>query len=396
MYFKGLIIAAATFCCMQFPQRAAGQIKERLQQVKHYLDSTANAKVDQHYIEVPEKPWRVVLQYKETDFNVDYNNTLADPSSTDRIDWLLRFEPPVATSVGLWVGYQGTGLAVAKTLGEKTGTYFSFSSTGAKYGLNLRLRSFETDEASLDATYQIEGNTSKIEKTGHLAAPVKITSVYLNGYYVFNGRRYSQAAAYNQSVIQRHSAGSFLLGATIYKSSFDFSDPHNAMMIFLSQGVARIKLHQANLGIGYGYNWVPLRGLVVNMMAMPTISFYNRVKVYNYELNYDLTTTSDQTSDYGAWNAETHTWANGAEYRPIPTGENDKSWLETADAWEVSSESEHSPWRFNLDLRLGIAYNWSRYFIGAQAQLNRFSYKKDNSKVTLIDAYARLSLGVRL
>ena len=62
----------------------------------------------------------------------------------------------------------------------------------------------------------------------------------------------------------------------------------------------------------------------------------------------------------------------------------------------MSSESEHSPWRFNLDLRLGIAYNWSRYFIGAQAQLNRFSYKKDNSKVTLIDAYARLSLGVRL
>ena len=52
--------------------------------------------------------------------------------------------------------------------------------------------------------------------------------------------------------------------------------------------------------------------------------------------------------------------------------------------------------RLNVDLRLGIAYNWSNYFIGLQAQFNNFSYKKDECKVNLFDAYARLSFGVRL
>jgi hypothetical protein len=51
---------------------------------------------------------------------------------------------------------------------------------------------------------------------------------------------------------------------------------------------------------------------------------------------------------------------------------------------------------FNVDLRLGIAYNWSNFFIGLQAQYNNFIYKKDQVKVNIFDAYARIALGVRL
>ena len=50
-----------------------------------------------------------------------------------------------------------------------------------------------------DGVKQEEG----YHEEGELFSPVWIRSVYVNGYYVFNGRRYSQAAAYNQSVIQR-------------------------------------------------------------------------------------------------------------------------------------------------------------------------------------------------
>ncbi len=38
----------------------------------------------------------------------------------------------------------------------------------------------------------------------------------------------------------------------------------------------------------------------------------------------------------------------------------------------------------------------SNYFIGAQAQFNNFTYKKDQCKVNVFDTYARISLGVRL
>ena len=229
-----------------------------------------------------------------------------------------------------------------------------------------------------------------------LLAPVNITSLYLNGYYVFNGRRYSQAAAYNQSVIQRRSAGSLLLGATLYLAGIDLSDDKNSSLILLSSGVGRIVIHQANIGVGYGYNWVPFRGFVVNAMAMPTVSFYNRVKVYKYDCNYEMTEATGPTDDYGQWNPDTHTWANGKTHRPVPSDENNPSWYDGVDSWENGSETTYSLLRLNLDLRLGIAYNWSDYFIGAQAQFNNFFFKKDQCKINIYDAYARVSFGVRL
>ena len=120
-------------------QTAKASMKEKFQQVQSHLDSTARLKVDQRYIEVPDKPWRVVLRYKETAFDAYYNNSIVSVRGNG-IDWKLSFEPPVAASVGFWVGYRGTGVSFAKSLNKKTGTYLSFSTTGAKYGFNMRLR----------------------------------------------------------------------------------------------------------------------------------------------------------------------------------------------------------------------------------------------------------------
>lgn len=57
-------------------QTAKASMKEKFQQVQSHLDSTARLKVDQRYIEVPDKPWRVVLRYKETAFDAYYNNSI--------------------------------------------------------------------------------------------------------------------------------------------------------------------------------------------------------------------------------------------------------------------------------------------------------------------------------
>ncbi len=377
-------------------QKSKSSLMARLHQVQQYLDTKAKKKVDPHYIEVPEKPWRVILRYNASVFDVDYSNSVSDPSTGEGIDWEMCFEPPMASSIGVWVGYRGTGIAVSKSLHRKKGTTLSFGTTGAKYGLNIRLRGFDIDEMTVTATTYEDGQVVHDEGKGHVDTPVNISSLYLNGYYVFNGRRYSQAAAYNQSVIQRRSAGSLLVGATLYMSAFDFHDDMNANMILLSNNIGRIKLHQGNIGIGYGYNWVPLRGLVLNAMAMPTISFYNRVKVYKYDCNYELLAAKDETDDYGKWNPETHTWANGKTHKPLLNEINDPDWLKKADCWENGSETTYSMLRLNLDLRLGIAYNWSNYFIGVQAQFNNFTYKKDPCKVNLFDAYGRVSFGVRL
>ena len=367
----------------------------KLHLVQQFLDNKARARVDPHYIEVPEKPWRVILRYKETALDVDYENDFYFPEEKERFYWKLNIEPPVSASVGFWVGYRGTGISYSHSLVKNAGRYFSISTTGAKYGLNFRLRRFSTDEVSLNAKDFQDGKLVEEENIhGNLDAPIWIRSTYLNGYYVFNGRRYSQAAAYNQSVIQRRSAGSLLVGASWYQSSIDLSNPKNALLAIYSKGIGRIKMHQANIGIGYGYNFVPFRGFVINAMAMPTISVYNRVKVNKYDFNYMPPYDDSMPTDgYGQWNPQTHTWANGETYKPMD--EEDK-WLEDVEGWEIDSDVNHGRLQFNVDLRLGIAYNWSNYFVGLQGQVNRFSYKMDETKVVLIDGYARLSLGVRL
>lgn len=91
----------------------------------------------------------------------------------------------------------------------------------------------------------------------------------------------------------------------------------------------------------------------------------------------------------------THTWANGKSQKPFGLVQGD-DWINELDFWDGYSETSYGRIQFNIDFRLGIAYNWKNYFIGAQAQFNRFSYKKDDCKVVLIDGYARLALGVRL
>ena len=375
-------------------QESKPNLMERLHQVQQYLDTKAKAKVDPTYIEVPDKPWRVILRYKENAVDVDYSQSVDIPAYNEHADWNLCFEPPLASSIGFWVGYRGTGFSYSKSLTKNAGRYYSISSTGAKYGFNFRLRRFNTKDARFSSTDRnLEtGVESEFDSAVIMPSPVWIRSVYINGYYVFNGRRYSQAAAYNQSVIQRHSAGSFLLGATWYQSSFDYSDYTNAAYMIIGHGIHRIKVHQANLGIGYGYNWVPLRGLVVNVMAMPTISVYNRVKAYKYETNYDLS-AEQSVDDFGNWNPETRRWANGKTHKPLLMHDNSNSQF---DYWDIEPEVNYSMLRLNLDLRLGIAYNWSNYFISTQAQYNNFHYKSDNCKVNIYDAYARLAFGVRL
>ena len=404
------MIGKMIICCLLFSLNTAAQEQEttdslstqetkptlmtRLHQLQQFLDDRAKKKVDPKYIEVPEKPWRVILRYKENAVDVDYEHSSDYPEANERFEWKLCFEPPTAASVGFWVGYRGTGLSFSKSLSKNAGRYWSFSTTGAKYGFNFRLRRFKTEDAQISAKDYINGQLEgePYDTAFSMPSPVWIRSVYLNGYYVFNGRRYSQAAAYNQSVIQRHSAGSLLLGATWYQSSFDYSDIKNGYFMIFGDGTSRIKVHQANIGVGYGYNWVPFRGFVVNVMAMPTISVYNRVKVDKYDFNYVLA-PEEAVDDYGVYNKETDRWANGKADKPLTmlkAEDNDIYY------WKDDSETSYSALHLNLDLRLGIAYNWSNYFIGLQGQYNNFIYKKEKTKVNIFDAYARLSLGVRL
>ena len=372
--------------------------KEGFSLVQQYLDSAAKTKYDSRYIEVPENPWSVILRYRRNAVDVDYNSRFVAPDGEDGyINWNMCFEPPTGTSIGVWVGYRGTGFGFAKSLSKNAGRYISFSSTGAKFGFNFRYRKFETTSTTFSAQVYSEGEEiENWEEELNILNPAVIRSFYVNGYYVFNGRRYSQAAAYNQAVIQRRSAGSFLVGATWYSSSFDYAGKDNSGIMLLGANTGRIQLQQGNICAGYGFNLVLFHSLVINVMAMPTMSVYNRVKETKYDSNYKMFGDEDEIDDYGKWNSDTRTWENGKTHKPHTLTKEGENWRANAELWKIGYETEYSAFQFNLDLRCGMAYNWRNFFMGFQMQFNNFSYKKDYNKVELSDGYAILSFGVRL
>ena len=103
-------------------QTTKQKLMARLNQVQQLLDAKARAKVDSNYIEVPKKPWRVVLRYKESVYDVDYSNSVGSPAAGDGMDWEMRFEPPLSASLGVWAGYRGLGVSVATVCADLIST----------------------------------------------------------------------------------------------------------------------------------------------------------------------------------------------------------------------------------------------------------------------------------
>ena len=365
------------------------------------LDTKALFKYDSRYIEVPDRPWRVILRGKMDENKIDLNtaNTWLLDGNQYNMDITMKFDSEISKSAGVWVGYRGLGAAYFYNPGKKPGINLAVSGTGAKFGINFRVREMQIENLHLKATETIGDSTEVLEGDYSFWTPINIRSLFLNGYYVFNGKRYSQGAAYNQVVIQRKSAGSFLLGVTAYASEVQLNtSSRNAGAIAITDSLGSISLGKISVGLGYGYNWVPARGWTVNAMVMSNISVSDKIIRTQYDCNYDFLANETELSveDYGTWDSENHRWQNGKTHKPMYFNDEAQNWWDDIDMWQVNEESSRTRWAFNLDFRVGVAYCWKRYFVSLNGIFEHFNYGRENNKVDVLDWYATASLGIRL
>ena len=209
------------------------------------------------------------------------------PGISGNLNWEPRIKTVPATYVGLWAGYRGYGLGYSVNVSGDEGSYLTFGAMGGSFGINFRLHRFETDDASIHFFGNVEGHEFNETETGKLDDPIRVRTLFIDGYYLFNGRRCSYAAAYDQSVIQKRSAGSVIAGAMYYYTHLDFSQPRNADLMEVMNGIGNIRQWQAGIGAGYIYNFVPCRGLLISAQVMPILAFFDRVKVTRYQSNND-------------------------------------------------------------------------------------------------------------
>jgi hypothetical protein len=349
------------------------------------LDTLAVKGVDRNYIEAPKRPWQLILKGNVNQSMLRLESTIDGSSLFTGVAGNMQWEPTIktapATYAGIWAGYRGYGFGYSWNVGGDEGSILTFGATGGSYGVNLRIHTFRNDEPEIrysgmfipdddpssPAVY--ESQTSKM----HLAHAIRTRTMLLDAYYMFNGKRFSYAAAYDQSVIQKRSAGSLMAGAMFYYSHVNYAEDENADFILMMDNIGRIKQWQFSIGAGYAYNLVPCKGLLISAMAMPMLTVYDRHKTWRYDSNYRDLALDDMTHDESE----------------LPESE----WRLKDEPLSVTDSND--PLTLNVDARLSVTYQWSRFFVNAYGQYSRFRYKDGNVKGSLSDWYVNASLGVR-
>ena len=176
------------------------------------------------------------------------------------------------TTLSIGASYRGLSASLAINPSKMSGSY-------KDYEFNLN---YYSSRISLDFSYQrSESLTGDVTRDGTLsrleADDVTLKVVNLAGYYAFNHRRFSYPAAFNQSYIQRRSAGSWLAGISYQGGIIETSDDLKAR----NQNAPDVSIDIGHIGIGggYGYNWVLGKKWLIHITMLPTFVVYNRNKM---------------------------------------------------------------------------------------------------------------------
>jgi hypothetical protein len=354
-----------------------------LMAVKNFIDSGAVRGIDQRYISAPKLPWQVIAKWNvnQSALKMKTSGSVYDEETELSLPFTatpyLKTEP--SQYVGFWVGYRGYGAGYSVNVAGDKGSYLTFGALGGAYAVSVRIHNFENDNPNFELTSSLIDEEDESWQKWKLESPIKVRSVIASAIYLFNGKHFSYAAAYDQSVIQKRSAGSFMVGASYYYGHINYADSTNAGLIYLMQNAGRIKLWQASVGAGYAYNWVPFRGMLVSVMGMPMLTFVNRIKGYAYQTNVEDLIEEDWFLD-----------------PDISDEEWDRTFYKKARIEYLGSQSSNSGLAVNFDVRLSLTYNFDRYFLNACGQFYNFQYNSDDSRGYLNDWYINASIGVRL
>ena len=359
---------------------AQGSLASLVKKVGTKLDSMAVRGVDHRYIEAPEKPWQLIVRgnVNQTIVSMRTQGNFAgeDYSANPR----LRTTP--SQYVGLWAGYRGYGLGYTVNVGGDEGIYFTFGATGGSYGINVRIHSFENYNPNFNLNSDlIPEEYEDAWKEVELVDPIHVRTVIADGYYLFNGKRFSYAAAYDQSVVQKRSAGSLMAGLMYNYTHIDYASDSNGDIVYAMQGLGRVKLWQGSAGVGYAYNWVPARGLLVNVMAMPMLTFVNKLRAYGYATNVEQLMDDPRFLD---------------EDMTLSNEEWDRWFYGNLHITPVGDKTFNSGLSVGFDARMSLTYNFGRYFLCAYGQFNNIRYRHDSTHGHVNDWFVNTSIGIRL
>lgn len=217
-----------------------------------------HADIDTNYITRPKTKWTVMGQFNVSRSQIKMEGQ--DDTGYHEIEMM----PDTKSALSVNVSYVGVSLSLsinpAKLLGKYKDSELSFRSYGRRFGFGMTFQ----DANNFKGEYK---NNDKQNDFITNENAVKLKTLNMNAYYVFNPRRFSYSAAFSHNYIQLRSAGSFMLAASFQGQQGEFNG--NGLS-------AEFKMSNIGIGAGYGYNYVPARGWLLHISALPTIIVYSK------------------------------------------------------------------------------------------------------------------------
>ena len=230
----------------------------------HRIDSILTQRyhkgnVDTAYIVRPETKWTITAR-------VNVSGTTIE---TEGIDNGQHFKSEMEANrkgtISVGVSYLGISLSAALNPARLMGKYHDFELNLNSYGRRFGFDFVYQDAKNFKGWHDHEG----MERIHLPDGTLSVKTLNLNAYYAFNSRRFSYPAAFSQSYIQRRSAGSFLLAASAMgqHATLDWDQE------------MQLKMTNIALGAGYGYNYVPGKGWLLHLSALPTFIVYSNTSM---------------------------------------------------------------------------------------------------------------------
>ena len=236
-------------------------------------------------------------------FDVDVNYMI-DFANNERMAGLSQYSlsENLCKKIGLEVGYGKVSLGYSLEVGPRSArkkSAFGLGIIGKSWGAKFNYSKI-TNPFISSLTVGQEGAEGYFHDESITKEAAVLKNFTVDGYYVFNNKRFAYPAAYKMGLIQRHTAGSWMLTArymqgSLYNSPEASWDSYNMLDCFSTM--------QASIGGGYSVNFVlwhkdpigsrdqGLRNLTLNLTAMPVITLVNYLKTTSYEYGYDEVTS---------------------------------------------------------------------------------------------------------
>ncbi len=218
------------------------------------------ADIDTNYVTRPQTKWTLMGRFNMSGAKISAKGM------QEGIHFESEMKADYKSTVSIGVSYLGLSLNLsvnpAKMLGKYRDYELGFRSYGKRFGFDIAYQ----DAHNFKGWQELDGERRDFTTSEDM---FKLRTLNVNGYYVFNHRRFSYPAAFSHSYIQRRSAGSFLLAAS-------GQGQHGEV-----DGKTPVSFKMTNIGIGagYGYNFVPASGWLLHLSALPTFIVYTNTSL---------------------------------------------------------------------------------------------------------------------